>query len=118
MAKKRSLTGIDWKLWLPRGLAILYILLLSLFSLDVFSEGYAFPELLLALFMHLLPALVLTAILVLAWYRPKWGGIAFLVLGLVFTIFFHTYENIVAFLVISLPLFVTGGLFVWSGKTS
>ena len=117
MPKKQD-KGFDWLLWLPRGIAIIYILFLSLFALDVFSEGYGFLELLVALFMHLLPSLVLVAILILAWKRPKWGGIAFLVLGLIFTVFFNTYESLVGFLIISLPLFITGGLFVWSGKTS
>ncbi|MBR9693359.1 hypothetical protein GOV07_05560 [Candidatus Woesearchaeota archaeon] len=116
--KGRGKQAFDWKLWLPRGIVILYICFLSLFALDVFSEGYGFLELLVALFMHLLPSLVLVGVLILAWKRPKWGGITFLVLGLIFTVFFNTYEDLINFLIISLPLFITGGLFVWSGKTS
>jgi len=35
--------------WAPRVLGILFALFLSLFALDVFSEGYSFGETMLAL---------------------------------------------------------------------
>jgi Na+/proline symporter len=65
-------------LWTPRVLAILFILFLSLFALDVFGAGYGVGELLIALFMHLIPSLALVVVLILAW-RWEWvGALAFL----------------------------------------
>ena len=59
--------------WTPRLLSGLFILFLSLFALDVFGEGYGFWETVLALFMHLIPSLVLVIALILAW-RWEWIG--------------------------------------------
>ena len=49
--------------WLPRILAILYILFIALFALDVFGAGYSPLETVIALFMHLVPNYILIAIL-------------------------------------------------------
>ena len=57
--------------WAPRIISILFILFLSLFALDVFGQGYGFWETVQALFMHLLPSLLLVAALLLAW-RWEW----------------------------------------------
>ncbi len=116
MAKRKK--RFDWLLWTPRILVIIYILFLSMFAFDVFGEGYGFPEVLIGLFMHLIPSLVLIALLVVAWKWPRWGGIAFLVLGVIFTIFFKTYQDLVVFLLISLPVFVVGGLFLAKSPSS
>ena len=59
--------------WAPRIISILFILFLSLFALDVFGQGYGFWETVQALFMHLLPSLLLVAALLLAW-RWEWIG--------------------------------------------
>lgn len=59
--------------WSPRVLTIAFIAFLSLFALDVFTEGRGFWETLLALAIHLIPSFVLIAALVLAW-RWEWVG--------------------------------------------
>ncbi len=61
--------------WAPRALSIGFVAFLSLFSMDVFGEGYGFWKTLLALVMHLIPVFVLIAALVLAW-RWEWIGAA------------------------------------------
>ena len=101
--------------WAPRVLAILFIAFLSIFALDVFGEGYGFLELLIALFMHLIPALILVGVLWVAWRREKVGGIIFVIIGFLFTIFFRTYSNLIGFLLISFPVFLIGFLF-WINK--
>jgi len=101
--------------WTPRILTIIYILFISMFALDVFGE-YQFPKVLLALFMHLLPIFLLIVILSIAWKRPKIGGWIFLLWGIIFTFFFNTYKNPVNLMLISLPLFITGGLFFLDDK--
>ncbi|MFH1290869.1 MAG: hypothetical protein ABIH92_05705 [Nanoarchaeota archaeon] len=98
--------------WIPRILAILFILFISLFTLDVFGEGYGFPEVLVALFMHLLPTLALIVLTVVAWKWEKVGGWLFVILGVVFTVFFKTYGELIGFLLISGPVFLIGILFL------
>ena len=102
--------------WTPRILVIIFILFLSLFSFDVFGEGYGFWESVVALFMHLLPALVLAGILWVAWKWELYGGIIFLLMGVIFTLFFDTYETFIGFLILSVPLFLIGILFIWNSK--
>ncbi|MBU6447978.1 hypothetical protein KGQ24_04040 [Patescibacteria group bacterium] len=66
--------------WLPRIFNIAYVIFLSIFALDVFGQ-YSGQELLLALFMHLLPALILLALTIIAWKRELFGVILFIVVG-------------------------------------
>ena len=98
--------------WAPRILSIIYIVFLSLFAMDVFGENYSFLETIGALFMHLIPSLILIAITFLAWKKEKIGGIIFILLSIIFTIFFKTYNDIITFLLISLPILITGILFL------
>ena len=55
--------------WSPRVLAILFAMFLSVFALDVFSEGNVFGETVLALLMHLVP----TYLVVIGLIIGKWG---------------------------------------------
>jgi len=102
--------------WAPRILTVLYIAFISLFALDVFSEGYGLAEATLALFMHLLPSLALVIALIVAWRKKFIGGIVFILIGAFFLVAFDAYENLVNFLLIPLPPIVAGILFVISGK--
>ncbi len=61
--------------WTPRVLAMSYILFLSMFALDVFSEEHGFWQILFAVSIHLIPSFVLIAGLILAW-RWEWIGAA------------------------------------------
>ena len=97
---------------IARVLGILFILFVSVFALDVFGEGYPAGELLVALFMHLLPsALPLLVALIVAWRWPLWGSAAYLCVAIFFTLFFNTYHNPISFLVISTPACVLSVLF-------
>ena len=49
--------------WAPRILCIAFALFISVFALDVFSEGYSVGELLVALFMHLIPTMIILVVL-------------------------------------------------------
>ena len=69
--------------WLPRILAILLILFLAMFSLDVFDMGGGIGTILLGLLMHNLWNIALIAILVVAWKRDLAGVIGFPAFGLV-----------------------------------
>lgn len=64
--------------WMPRLAGIAIIFFISLFALDVFEEGYTIGQMLVGFFMHMLPSIALTIVLVLAW-RWEWVGfLAFL----------------------------------------
>ena len=109
MAKKKNNGKVLY--WTPRILAVAFILFISMFALDVFGE-YGFPEVLVALFMHLVPSFLLIAATAVAWKNEKAGGILFLALGIVTVFFFRTYSDIISFLIVSMPVFVIGGLFI------
>jgi hypothetical protein len=98
--------------WLPRILAIIYILFISVFALDIFGQGYDFWEVMVGLFMHLIPSLILIVLIVVAWRRPKIGGILFIALAVMFTIAFNTYRELITLLLISGPLLLIGILFL------
>ncbi len=96
--------------WAPRVIGLLAAGFISLFALDVFQEGYGLVETGVALFMHLIPTFLLLAALVLGWRHPRAGGVAYLVLGVVAALWFR---GLPAFVIVSLPAFVVGGLFPW-----
>ncbi|MFA6429841.1 MAG: hypothetical protein WCV84_05080 [Patescibacteria group bacterium] len=67
--------------WTPRVLAILFILFLALFSLDIFDGNYGFWGTVIGLFMHNIPSLILLIVLIIAWKREVVGGIVFTLAG-------------------------------------
>jgi hypothetical protein len=71
----KTLRGILF--WTPRIGGILFILFLSIFALDIFGQGYSFWETVVGLTVHLLPSIVLTIALVLAWRREWIGAVWF-----------------------------------------
>lgn len=100
--------------WIPRIFAVLFIFFISLFALDVFGNGQNLSKILLGLAIHLIPSIVLIVLLVISWRCEKIGGALFFIAGVIFTIFFNTYKEIVTFLLISGPLFLIGILFWFS----
>jgi hypothetical protein len=70
--------------WTPRILSILFICFLAMFSLDVFSPGLSFWEIVLGLFMHNIPIFLLIAVLVISWKHEVVGGIVFILAGLAY----------------------------------
>ncbi len=89
---------------IPKIVTIVYILFISMFALDE-------PFFTLGFLMHLLPSLVLVIILAISWKYERFGTVSFLVLGIVFTIFFNTYRELISFLIITLPLLIIAILF-------
>lgn len=99
----------------PRVIGILGILFLSSFALDVFGQGYSLSELIVALFMHLIPSFVLIAVLILAWRYERIGGALF-VAAAIFPWVVFTDNDLIANLIISGPFFVVGLLFWMNGS--
>jgi hypothetical protein len=88
--------------------SVFYIALITLFSFDVkiFSLGFL---------IHLIPTLIFLACLIVAWFKPKIGGILFALAGIGTIIVFNTYREIFTLIVISLIPVIIGVLF-WFGK--
>lgn len=96
--------------WLPRGLSILFALFISLFALDVFSEGYTFGETLIALFMHLIPTFIIVIALIIAWRWERVGAAIFFALALVYLVMSEGEGWILAG-----PMLLVGVLFLFDG---
>jgi len=61
--------------WTPRIAAIIFVLFISLFALDIFEMNLGFWGTIVGLFMHLIPSILLAIAIVLAW-RWEWIGAA------------------------------------------
>lgn len=92
-----------------RIISILYIALITMFAFDteIFTLGFI---------IHLLPTLIFTCCLIIAWMKPKMGGLLFMLSGIGTIITFNTYRELVPFLAISLVPIITGILFFFSKK--
>ncbi len=100
--------------WLPRILALLFAVELAVLALDAFEGTISFWQKLLGFLIHLIPAFSVTAFLLIAWKYRLVGGVLFLVLGMIFTIYFNSYKTAFGFIMISTPLFASGLLFMMS----
>ena len=72
----------DWIFWTPRIISILFLAFLTLFSLDIFGNGYSFWETIVGLFMHNIPVFILAIVLWISWNKHGWlAGTIFLLAG-------------------------------------
>jgi len=96
--------------WTPRVLCIAFAIFLSMFALDVFSEGYSFWQTLVALMIHLVPTAIIVVVLALAW-RWEWvGAVLFAAAGMTYLIQARGHPDWV--MTISGPLFLIAALFL------
>lgn len=100
---------INFLLWTPRILGILFVFFISLFAFDVFETGAGFWKTLLALLGHLIPTFLLILILIVSWKRPWIGGISFLLLGIGYLVW-----KGFAYPIIYVATFLVGILFLLS----
>lgn len=91
--------------WFSRVFAILFILFIAMFSLDIFDGKYNFWQTIIGLFMHNILTFFMIIALLIAWKREMLGGIIFIAIGIAASIFFH---NIFLFL----PFLAIGVLFI------
>jgi hypothetical protein len=105
--------------WTPRVLSLVFIVFLSLFSLDVFGGNLGFWQTALALMTHLIPVFVLIVALILAW-RWEWIGAAiYAAAGLLYIAWVVSMSRpvppavrLIWILAIAGPAFVIAGLFL------
>ncbi|HNE30106.1 MAG TPA: hypothetical protein PKL15_10980 [Saprospiraceae bacterium] len=100
--------------WSPRILVLAFALFVSVFALDAWSEGGSFGHRLLAFLIHLLPTAAILGALYVAWRWRIIGGLVFMVLGMIFTVYFAAWRTTELFLMLSMPLFLSGVLFIFS----
>lgn len=109
--------------WLPRILCILAILFVSMFALDSFGPDRTLLQQLQAFAIHLIPTYFLILFLVIAWKWELIGGAILMAVALGFTPFIYAHNfsmnqsvwmSLSIVLMINLPFFVTGGLFILS----
>jgi hypothetical protein len=98
--------------WFPRVLAILFIGFLLLLAMDSFTGNSSLLQKFTGFIIEGGPAIALILILWFAWKNGTAGGILFLVMALLFTLFYHTYQRWDTFILISLPLVLIGGTFM------
>jgi len=98
--------------WTPRVFTLFFAIFLSLFALDVFNSGYPLWKIPIALFMHLIPVFIILGVLLLSWKWEWVGGIVYIVLGFYYLLKMWNGRHIETLLIISLPLFILGILFL------
>jgi len=70
--------------WLPRILGILFVLFISLFSLDVFGE-YKGMAVIVPLVMHLIPSFILLTVVCVSWKYDLVGTVIFIAFAVWYT---------------------------------
>ena len=98
--------------WAPRLLGIAVSLLLGILSLDAFDRGTPFVQALPDFLMHLVPAVIVSSVVALAWHREWIGAVLFAVLAAAYGVMAREHLSWIA--AISVPLLITGVLFGWS----
>ncbi len=116
-------TSVKFLRWIPRIICILVILFVSLFAGDTIEEGRSIWLNAGALFIHLIPTIILLSILLIAWKYELIGGIILTVVGIAFSgiVFsmnfsrFHSAgKSLGIAAMICLPFVIAGILFIAS----
>ena len=107
--------------WSPRLLGIIFILFITLFSLDIFDMKLGFWGTVLGLLMHNIRSIILAAILIISWKYEWVGGVVFIIAGLLYI--FSTLRRGIAWhlviiwsMIIAGPAFLIGILFLINWK--
>ena len=109
--------------WTPRIICILAILFVSMFALDAFEPGLSIWRQIGGFLIHLIPSFVLLTFLIISWKWEYVGGILFAIIGLGLSpfVFMLNYrmnhsilQSLFIILVITIPFFIVGILFILS----
>jgi hypothetical protein len=97
--------------WVPRILGIGLLVFYALFALDAINEESSVGEMLLGLLIHLVPAFLLLAALLVAWKWEFPGGLLYLVLSALY-VYLSRGMIWMVYLPIGGSLLLTGILFI------
>jgi hypothetical protein len=101
-------------LWTARILGLALSAFLSLFALDAFQTGQPLVRSLADYAVHLVPASIVLAVVVVSWRQPWIGGVAFVLLAAAYAVSVGFRPDWT--LAISGPLLLIGLLFLWSWR--
>ena len=101
-------------IWTPRLLSVAFCLFLSLFALDAFASDKSFLAEIQDFLIHLAPAAVVAAVIVLAWRWPAVGAFAFIAAGTLYA--FSVGDRLSWILVVSGPAWLIGTLYLVSAR--
>jgi hypothetical protein len=104
--------------WFTRILAMLAILFVLLFSLDSFGGDKPAGKQILEFLIHSIPALILICALVVAWKYEIIGGSIFFIIAIALGIFWGSFTGNSGSLIILVPFFLVGLLFILLGLLS
>ncbi|HVH55842.1 MAG TPA: hypothetical protein VM791_06290 [Vicinamibacterales bacterium] len=103
-------------LWAPRILGIAVACFIGLFAFDAFGPDTSALRALGDFAVHLVPALVLLAVVIGSWKRPWIGGMVFMLLAAAYAVSVPSRPDWM--LVISGPLLAVGLLFLLSWRSA
>jgi hypothetical protein len=95
----------------PRILSIVFIVFLTLMSLDVISPELSLWQIITGLLIHNIPTLVMIIVLIVSWRHEIVGAIAFLLTGLLYIIM-TTRAEIAWYLALSWSIIIAGPAFL------
>jgi len=101
----------------PRVLGLAVAGFLALFALDAFSDGLPLPQAIGNAAVHLIPAAIVLAVVVLAWRSPVIGAAGFLVSAALYA-WMTPRAHLDWIAVISGPLAIVGVLYFWSWRST
>ncbi len=99
--------------WLPRIAGILFVVFISMFALDIFDMQLGLWGTIVGLFMHLIPSMLLTIAIVIAWRREWFGAVLFIGWAIWYVAGTRGFEWSVYVLIAGLPALI--GLFFLAG---
>lgn len=99
-------------IYIPVVLSIIYIIFIALLSFDVFRIDASISQKIGGFIIENIPTILILLALYLALKKPMAGGAMFIVMSIIFTLFFKTYQRWDAFVLVSAPLIIIGGLFL------
>lgn len=79
--------------WMARVLCVLAVAFISLFALDVFSEGAGLGQKIVAFLLHMIPSFALIIVLIIAWKHELVGGILITLIGLAGSTFIYSLND-------------------------
>ena len=98
--------------WLPRLLAIISLLFMTVFSFDEFGGEESFGLKMMGFLVHNIPVLILVAILIIAWKWELAGGALFILASVCGVVFFHSFSGNPASIIVIAPFLLAGLLFI------
>ncbi|MFH1182589.1 MAG: hypothetical protein V1702_06530 [Candidatus Woesearchaeota archaeon] len=102
--------------WIARGIGIIYAIFLTALALNEFGSG-SFLQQIGSFLLHMIPAFIVLAFLLVSWQWNLAGGICFIALGL-FYIAVMFDSGWVNCLVMSVPPIAAGIIFIVAARIS